>query len=377
MVQYIIAFSFSTFFCGIANLAYKKSRFLFILFSFFSILIVSILAGVRDESIGTDIQVYGNIVFNLAHPYDSFFSYYNGVSSFFKLEPLYMWLNYFVSRFSHENAMFYFVLSFITIILFYLAINKLRDVINPTLAWISFLLIFYAHTLNIMRQSLATGFILLGFAFILKKSSKLGIIFLLLSFLCHYSSGVIGAMLYMIYLLLNRFKSPSKAALIFVGGAILVVLGLNPLINIFLTTGILADRYNFYTANVEGIGFSVFSFLLKLPIIALFVWRLYGKLRKDRLAIFFFVILIFDFLFYQLRITNIAFSRISYYFYVFQIVSIPYLIHTIKIKMDRNIVMIVYVLYLIVVWYYQVVVAGVNDIYPYSSEILNNFFSSF
>jgi|GEM_PF-1658296 len=370
--MYYIAFAISVLFCGISYIS--KNKVLFFVFAFLSVITISLIAGVRDETIGTDIQIYGNNVFNLSQNYSNFFDFYTKTSGVFKLEPFYMLLNYFVSRFSVNNAMFYFVLSLVTNTFFFLSINNLKALLSPTLAWFSYLFIFYGYTLNIMRQSLAIAFILFGFSLIINKKNRLGTIFIIFSFFSHFSSGLMGFFILILYFLFIKFKNPIKFLYIIGLIGVVIYLGISPISRILITLGILADRYAVYLNSLSGTGFSILSIFLKLPVFLLFFWRIKGEGKNDRLSLFFFSMLILDFIFYQLRTSAIVFSRISFYFYVFQVISVPYFIKRIPISFDRKFIIFIYSVYIFVVWYYQVVVSGINEIYPYTSEILRLFF---
>lgn len=179
-----------------------------------------------------------------------------------------------------------------------------------------------------------------------------------------------------------------KALVILIVLLIVLVITINPIVDFLIKSNLLSDKYAMYLTNFLGLGFSFKSLLLKVPVIGIFVYT-YKYLDKDVEDYFFFLfIFIFDFIFYQLRIINVTFSRMSLYMYIFQILSVPYMINfihsniplnfslpkirkTYKVILNDRLITQLYILYLVVVWFYQVVIAGINDIYPYTSDILN------
>ena len=82
----------------------RRFRAISIVFAFLGLLIPSILAGVRDFSIGTDINVYGNIWFERAHNI-SLYQYlkWASVSS---IGIVYALLNYIVGLFTEDAHVF-------------------------------------------------------------------------------------------------------------------------------------------------------------------------------------------------------------------------------------------------------------------------------
>ena len=185
----------------------KKKR---IIFSFLAVFSVSLLAGLRSENIGTDVLVYGNTVFYNMTNSTGLISYYFDAIDIFRLEPFYLFINYVVSRFTNTYWIFYFILSFIINSCFYMAAYVLKNKIYPSLSWLIYLLFFYSYTLNIMRQSLATGLMILAISLMIENKIKAAIPFLLLSLLSHYSTGVVAVGLFFVFFLFKKSKNPLK-----------------------------------------------------------------------------------------------------------------------------------------------------------------------
>lgn len=389
-MPYILIFSLSSFFMYLSgvekiNNKYKWSRYTCMILS---VLTISIFAGVRSDTVGTDMQLYGNNVFFDSAKYSDFLTYYKNTHGWFKVEPIYMFLNFVSSRIVKSPAFFYFLLSLIINTCVYASIFKFKEKLNTTYAWISYLFIYYGYTFNLLRQSLAIGFILLAFAFLYEKKYKWTGLFTLIAWGSHFSSIPMSILILCLYFGLKKIRNKMKALVILIVLLIILVITINPIVGFLIKSNLLSDKYAMYLTNFLGLGFSFKSLLLKVPVIGIFVYT-YKHLDKDVEDYFFFLfIFIFDFIFYQLRIINVTFSRMSLYMYIFQVLSVPYLINfihsniplnfslpkirkTYRIMLNDRLITQLYILYLVVVWFYQVVGVGINDIYPYTSDILN------
>lgn len=376
-MYYIIAFFLSGVTSIVAEVFEKKKiKVIFILLSSVSILIVSILGGVRDYGIGTDMTVYGNPIFMNSLKYHNFSDFYNYSHGVFKVEIGYMFLNFLSSRISVDPAIFYFICSLTTQLFIFLSIVNLKNYLSISFSWNTYLFIYYGYTFNLIRQSLAIAFFLFSFSLLIRKKKYSAITMLFISSLFHYSALIIGIVLLIIFISLKKSRNKTLVFKVIISSGLIVFLFFKPLMQLLLSKGVIASRYAIYfTKDTSGTGLSILSLLLKVPIILIFLWLYNGYIKKNPLFLFYFVIVIFDFIFYQMRTTSLVFSRISFYFYIFQIVSVPSILKNVKIKFDRNLVLISYYVYLVIVWYYQTVIVGINEIYPYSSEILLNWFN--
>ena len=389
----MIVFSLSTILMFMSDSVELKriNKWIRPIFIILSIFLVSIFAGLRNESIGTDILVYGNNVFYDSIKYNDFFTYYNSTEGWFKVEPIYMLLNFISSSIIESPVFFYFLLSLVINSCIFVSIFNFREKINITYAWMSYLLIYYGYTFNLLRQSLALGFYLLAFTFLYKRKYTKGVIFLLLSWGSHFSSFPISIFIVCLFFVLRIIENKPKALIFFIALSFVMLLSINPIVNILIESNLLPEKYLMYLTNMLGVGISIKSFLLKFPILLVYLYS-YNFMKEEEKENYYLFLSIFilDFIFYQLRIVNVTFSRISLYMNIFQIISIPYVVNFINtenylsytipkikkdiiIKIDKLFIMRIYFIYLIIVWYYQVVIVGINEIYPYYSDILGIF----
>ncbi|MDT2872721.1 EpsG family protein [Lactococcus lactis] len=182
MIYYILAILLSL---GISYFVsfFKKRKFFYTFFLFLSILPTSILAGVRDYSVGVDVGQYVTTNFGQAILYGRFWDFQTYLN-FFKhrggidwvtrahsTEMGYNVLTFIVSRF-YNNAhwlMFYIQLTIgIFVILIAIKLNKMFDTSIPFTLFIYYSG-FYIFGLNMMRQSIAALIMIYAFLFFIQK----------------------------------------------------------------------------------------------------------------------------------------------------------------------------------------------------------------
>ena len=139
-----------------------------LLFGGAAVLILCLLAGFRDDSIGRDIKVY----------VENYYTAFCGVRSytqalklvgFTQLEPFYILLLFVTSRFTRDLWLILFSLQLLTVLPVYLAVLKWRREMHISVgfAMAIYILVFYNNSYNIMRQSISCAFIFLGTTYLL------------------------------------------------------------------------------------------------------------------------------------------------------------------------------------------------------------------
>lgn len=202
MTIYLIIIFISSIFAYLAQCCRKKSL-LFILYSFGALLIPSFFSGCRDLEVGFDVLYYEYGIFQDAVYASSFkeLFFFNPL-----IEPVFLLINYVVSFFTDDVHVALGVITFITLLFAYLAMVRLMKEVPLWLFFFTFLLYYYATSLNLMRQSIAVSVTL--YAFAIMRTSGLCIRFHLISllaFFCHYSA-FIPYIVYLSYAYLTRFS---------------------------------------------------------------------------------------------------------------------------------------------------------------------------
>lgn len=153
MTIYLIIIFISSIFAYLAQCCRKKSL-LFILYSFGALLIPSFFSGCRDLEVGFDVLYYEYGIFQDAVYASSFkeLFFFNPL-----IEPVFLLINYVVSFFTDDVHVALGVITFITLLFAYLAMVRLMKEVPLWLFFFTFLLYYYATSLNLMRQSIAVS----------------------------------------------------------------------------------------------------------------------------------------------------------------------------------------------------------------------------
>ena len=185
----------------IAEELYKRDNYIVgHIFSLSAVLIVSIFAGIRANSVGTDVAYYVIPYIERVQFYPSFSRYMLAIP----IEPLFAILAYVTGKFFSTPFLCLFVLQFLTVGSLYCVFYKKQKDMSIALAMTLYLLLFFNMTLCIVRQCVATSLILFSY-FCLEKKGKKRYIVLLIAFLFHYSS-VLFMLMCFIFELCKRKK---------------------------------------------------------------------------------------------------------------------------------------------------------------------------
>lgn len=211
-----------------------------------AILIPCLIAGLRADTVGVDVKVYAVNALSQAKQFSSLpqMLTYTEVGG----EYFYVILVYVLSRFTEETGVLLFVLQFLTLVPILKTAYIIRDKLSISFTMLVYFLLFYNDSLNIMRQSIACSFILLGCTFWVSNEYKRrwkSILCISTACLFH-RSAFIGVILILGVVLLS--KSHMKK-LIRIPAYILLILSpafISALILKLQQNGILSDRYNFY-----------------------------------------------------------------------------------------------------------------------------------
>lgn len=202
------------------------------------------LAALRSENIGDDVTVYVIPTFDAVIDAESFL---DAVDSL-EIEFLYIVLVY-AAKFISTDLWSVLMLTELCIVIpFWLAFIKLRDKLNPTFALLVFYCVLYNHTLNMMRQSIALGLIILAVAYMLEKK-KGWMLFWLLVALGFHKSSVLGMALPVLYYFSHHYPLYQNFYL-YLGvflGFVFLASSFATLIVALIDYGILDLKYLIYT----------------------------------------------------------------------------------------------------------------------------------
>ena len=375
----------------------KNKKKIAIVLSIIIILIPSIVAGLRDTSIGTDVDKYVGPDFGYAVKSESIGAYFETSQE----EPLYTLLNYIVSRFTTDVHWILFFVQLIMTTLVYLAIYQQRKKIPMWISMLIYLFLIYTRFLNLIRQGIAVCFIIFAFRYIEKQKLKPYLLIILIATLFH-RTAILALPLYFIYWLVNQNNKRSKKLMIVMYILLIIsVFYYDIFLELFLKINILPDKFQVYIDKFQKDSFdpNIFLTLYKgiwLVLVAIF----YKELNKnDKNTKFFINLLVIDIILTQFSIKITYADRLTYYYgCIGQLFLIPQLPKVITVKnleklyfklpnkkekiylrlpeKLRNdklleiIVKVIIVLLLVLYFYWCFIHYSAGEIYPYKSKIL-------
>lgn len=381
MAIYLMFFFLSTLFFFIVERGKinKKAKKILL---FFALLFPILLAGLRKIGIGTDTEVYVNILYDAAKSSRGFFDYLGKeVYSNFQYKPVTNWeIGYNILVFistkltgSYQGVLF--LTHILIVLLIYGGLKSTKGHHSIYLGMMTFYFLFYGSTLNAMRQWIAVSFLFYGFHFLQNNQLKKYLMTVLAATLFHYS-GIIGIILWLVYKYFNNdnnkysfYISKKKVddnifkllMLAFVG--IVILLGLGIIANLLASLNSVFARYVrlYISGTVEIMPMQI---IRRLPVLVLLVlnWRKINKISPS--APFLYGMIVLDLLASQLGSIALQSSRIGHFFSVYEIVLLPELVQAQK-KKSRLYYFIFLILYYIAGFYYDNVLMGRADIVPY------------
>ncbi|MCG0638141.1 EpsG family protein [Lactiplantibacillus plantarum] len=363
---YYVCFGISTLFFELSKLLREKNKILEKVLLILGIIIISLLSYFRDFSIGTDINVYGNFLFINSTYFSKFSNYLEFIKSD-NIELGYSFLNFFVSRFTSNPHAFYFILSLITNMCFFFPIFKLRRNVDISLAWITYLFLFFGYTFNYLRQSIALGLTFISMYYILNNKFLRSVIFLILAILFHRTAFIIG-IVYIEYIYINKYGKKVNFKNVFF--SVFIILCVVFIMYVY-GSNLLSDKYSQYLIQARFSDSSkvVLGMLVyRLPMIILIYICMQRERRKKNLLssseLMLWYLLIYDVIISLAFFNNSTIMRVSLYFAISKIISYNLFLEKLFSK-HRFIYKTIYVLIIGVIFFIQVIIQGNNQIYPY------------
>lgn len=229
--------------------------------SFVGILFICLVAGMRGKDVGIDVKNYIVNYCNIAKNYNRLYDIFNSVYLDIGNEYLFGFLLYICTRFNNSVQLLLFALQFLTIWPIYIAcelFKKKYKEFSITFAMSIYLFLYFNNSLNMMRQSVAVAFIILGVVSIIVNKNKIkNCIPFIVAILAHKSS-LIGIMLVLliVYLYKNRIRLKNIFVILLNLLIINIPICIQFCYNILIKYKISNEHYNFYndifiTKNVD------------------------------------------------------------------------------------------------------------------------------
>ena len=384
MAIYLISFFISCMFLKLSE-SIKKSKVLRFLVVFIALMIPCVVAGMRAQIIGTDIEVYVKPLFECAKKSTTFSRYFNmswrnswKAIYVYSFESGFSTFIYLITMLTKSLQGVLFFIHFIIIIPIYLGLRKFKDLKNSTwFGMLVFYLMIYNVTLNLMRQYISIAIVFYGTSCLLNdKNGKFKFfVYLIIAYLFH-SSALLGLFIYIFYCIFHHqyyknrvlkisedFKVPINHLLILgiVFAGIIMVMNSDMLVKVLEILG-----FDYYSKYIAGdVTFLVSKIIKIMPIILLFIITYRYFIKKYPDSYFYILMFVMDVLISQFSSVNAYGVRIGYLFQTFSIVSFPLLCNSHPQKLINKLIKLLLIIYLIVYWYYYFVYSGSNETVPY------------
>ncbi len=377
MLVYLLSFLVSLSLIGFTE---KKHKTVFLTASVMAVLIPCMVAALRADSVGTDIEVYVRPMFENARSAGGFSQYWNSCwfsdwhyKYVYEHEFGFSALLYVLTRLTGSMGCVLFFIQAFTIVPIFTALALGRKNAPVWPGMLVYYLLYYNSTLNMMRQWMAMGILLLAFQLLLRKKYLGCLVLFCIAFLFHYSS-LIFLPIVAVWWFLNRFKKQTLVQgsigisaktlmvfLIFVLG-IVVLLNLKLILQLVVRLGL--NRFTNYLKG-NDLSLMVGQLLLRLPVIAvtLLSWKRLRKATPE--APFFLAMLLLDLLAAQIVSIAKYALRISYFFACFSILLVPYLFKYQRSRFEKNAVALGLTGFYVLYWFYFYVYTGAHETLPY------------
>lgn len=367
---YIVTFLLSLLFIKLSIVTKKKNKIISIILEIIAILLPCLLAALRDYSIGTDIRIYANNLFENSKKFSDFWLYYK--SNYVVVDFLYLLVTFICGKLSSDIGLLFFVLEALVIIPIYIALkNRFGSSNSLILGMFLFFMFFYNQSYNLIRQGVSISFIILGLSFLEKQEKKPFWICLAIAYLFH-SSALIFIIFYLLYLFINTKKINHKVKFIFevmiVVGGIMAIPLLPKIVNIVGDLGIIRpEKELLYIKNVR-LNYR-FNYYYTLTYIFVFLVILIMNKRfkeKESNSTYYLFSAILSIILLQFDSVISNAGRIGYYmFYPLVITILPYIIYKEKMTKNLLILLLVVICFFAAYWFMTIVVANFNETYPY------------
>lgn len=351
---------------------YKNNRRIGMAILFWVILVFSIVAGIRDYNVGTDISYYVLPVFNSAKIND-FQMYWNLNSKM--IEPLYLLLTYFVSLISDNVHLLMGILSFLVTLFVVLRMIDYKESKKMWMGIFVYNFIFFPISLNLMRQSVAMSILFYSTRYIFSKEMNVRkfIVGTIFSMGFHFT-GAIGFFLLILQVYFKKNYQKKEIIsmeivmkTIFIIAAMIVCVFLfDRIIDIIVPLSSFTQKYSsYYVSGGTRIDFN--PLLIRLPFIIIIFLNRKDFYKKQPENYLLFMLMICDALTSLLRSYSTALYRISIYFAYYKMLAIPNFISACKAN-KRLFWSVVLCVLLYSIWVYQIIIQGNEQVYPYSVD---------
>uniref|UniRef100_UPI00324205F1 EpsG family protein n=1 Tax=Lactococcus sp. TaxID=44273 RepID=UPI00324205F1 len=287
-----MSFSFSLLLLCLAEKMTRRSRYVT---GFIALMIPCFLAAFRAETIGTDVRAYLIPMFENAKNARGIVDFFGRSwmqlytqRSVASIEIGFSLLVYIATKIFSSLYALQFFIQLLTIIPVWCALEKLSDYLDKRIVVVGMMVYYamcYNYSLNLMRQYIAIGFLVLSFSYLITGNKKNYAIFQAIAFNFHYSA-ISGLVIYVIYEYIagkfipfktdgDDYKCSKNRSILVMSVSTLAIIALPSLLNVIV------NRFGEikYIGYINGaFGLSINQIVLRLPLLVILMLS-YKKLR--------------------------------------------------------------------------------------------------
>lgn len=366
---YLTLFAVSAILLYFAQKSYARWPMMFWVIAYASIAAMCFFSGARDNTIGTDIGVYGLETWHTARSYMG--DFWEG-SGHVRREPLYFAINYVAAALSNRFGMALFLIQFAMMAFQLHALKRYMDIVPLWLSALVFNLYFFNLNLNLMCQGIAVAVFLWSIRFCESRDFKKLLLCAVICFFIHKSSAIAYATLFGVYYISGKplKKQGRLIALLAIACVTAVVLYL-AVLN-YLTSSIPAlAQYASYGVGVFKASVSTLDVLMRSMMIAYALIAMRSGLLDKRLALYAIPYFIIDLAIQFLGRYAFFATRIGYYFFAYEIPLSLVIFSRSKLTSRSKFILtsciVLYFCYYCIRFYF---VQRDGETYPYTSAFL-------
>lgn len=389
MAIYLGTFFLSFLLCWAGEKIIKQSpnKNLGIIFLILSVLVVCILAGLRDKTVGSDTFAYTTYFVEWAkkfHSFRGFMKFYNTA-----YEPGFNLFGFVIAKiFNYNYHWFLFCCALVIYGFVMRTFYYYSSICSMSMAWMFFLMLNCTEALNITRQYMALAIATYAFIFAYENKNRNFFLWTLIAISFHVSA-VINFFVFFVY---KRMKKNNTRRFKIITTTILVasILLANVIFRLLSIIPFISTKIAGMIST--GFDFQMNPFLIRLPfLILLLVDRLrFDDMRNNSgrvnatcytplkgtivpdasLGEFFIFMTFMEMIVAQYRMVSESLYRLVVFFMAVRYVSYSRIVNVSPLTGNRTILKIFSYIFMFVVFVYWT--AGINSglIYPYTSEIL-------
>lgn len=353
----------------VENYIKKDDKKTFYILSGIIILIISLFAGLRGTTVGTDVVTYAKPLLDTANYKETFVDFFNAkyMHSRYEITNVsgnefgYLAIVFIISKLSGSLSVLLFFTQLLTVVPVYLALCHYRDKCDMWFGMAAYLLLFYNASFNMMRQYIAMAFLLFGITYLTSHKYIKYFVMVLVAMLFH-TTAIIGVLFFLIYLFCNSKKIKYQVPII-AGASIVALIVYAPLLKFLLSEGLFPSKYAYFVNG--SLGFSISAFIWMIPFL-IFELIVYKK-ANTKVPEYKFLVstCVMATVFKQLQTVATFASRISDYFFFFVIIGLPICLKYEIPKVDKRVQVGVAATMLVVYWGLYYVYFGRNATIPY------------